>query len=830
MNENKKVNLFGNKGGQGKIPPQAVGLEEAVLGAILIEKECLFVVTGLLKPDDFYHEKHQRIYKSILGLHETGNPIDILTVVQKLRTTGDLEFVGGAFYIHELTSRVNSAANIESHARIISEYSIKRQLISLSNEVIQKCFDESEDAFACKEVLDSRLSKINSGIDGNKIRDTKSLATAVLTQIGNSMKNPSGITGVPSGYQSIDKITGGWQKSDLIIIAARPSMGKAQPLYSKVLTSNGFKLMGELDMGDKIAGADGKFYNLNGIYPQGEKEIFKVVFSDGTYAFACKEHLWYTETRSNRKAGKRGSIKTTEEIMNSLTTGGIDDRLNHSVPYCKPIEFSKKFLTLDPYLLGILLGDGSLGIKKLQFSNPEIDIINKVSDSLVGDKVVCGKDGLNHRIQSQIFGKISNTKRHLELLGLLNLKSDKKFVPYSYLHSTIEDRIQLLRGLCDSDGYVDRSNCTIEISSTSPRLREDIKFLAQSLGGRFTYSKHIGKYRKNGELHICKDYYRMLISFDKEIIPVSSVKHTSKFRARRKPHRKFIKEIIPFGSTQCQCISIDSPDHLYITDDFIVTHNTAFVVCNVLNAAIRYNTPVALFSLEMSAEQLFTRMLTSELDFLDLSTDQLRRGKITMIQYQDINKHIQPLIDSKIFIDDTPGLSLSKFKSKCYELKRKHDIQLIVVDYLQLMTVEGMKSGNREQEISTISRGLKVIAKELNVPVIALSQLSRAVETRGGDKRPQLSDLRESGAIEQDADVIGFLYRAEYYGITEDEAGMPTAGIGELLIKKHRNGALEDIILRFVSRKTKFYDPLDREPTSISDIHNFPDNASGFYF
>lgn len=475
MRENKK-----ELQAHGKIPPQAIGLEEAVLGAILIERESLFIVSGLLKPNDFYHEKHQRIYKAILSLHERGNPIDLLTVVQSLRTTGDLEFVGGAFYIHELTSKVNSAANIESHTRIIAEYSIKRQLISLSNEVIQKCFDESEDAFACKALIDSRLSNINSGIDGNKIRDTKSLATAVLTQIGNSMKNPTGITGVPSGFPSIDKITGGWQKSDLIIIGARPSMGK-----------------------------------------------------------------------------------------------------------------------------------------------------------------------------------------------------------------------------------------------------------------------------------------------------------------------------------------------------------TAFVVCNMLNAAIRHDIPVALFSLEMSAEQLFTRMLTSELDFLDLSTDQLRRGKITMIQYQDINKHIQPLIDSKIFIDDTPGLSLAKFKSKCHELKRKHDVQMIVIDYLQLMTVDGNK-GNREQEVSTISRGLKIIAKELNVPVIALAQLSRNVETRGGDKRPQLSDLRDSGGIEQDADLIAFLYRAEYYGITEDETGAPTAGIGEVLIRKHRNGSLEDIILRFVSRKTKFYDPLDKEPTSIIDIHNFPTDASGF--
>jgi replicative DNA helicase len=476
MNRDSKISQIS---GLGKIPPQALDLEQAVLGAMLIEKDALITVSGILKPENFYHEKHEKIYKSIFDLFSKSTPVDILTVTQDLRSKGELEFVGGAFYITELTTRVNSAANIETHSRIIAEQALKREMIKIASQLEMRCYDDTEDAFEIMDELQTSIAKIESGLDTEGISSMKEVLTTVMTEISHAMNVKDGINGIPSGFPSIDMVTGGWQKGDLIIIAARPAMGK-----------------------------------------------------------------------------------------------------------------------------------------------------------------------------------------------------------------------------------------------------------------------------------------------------------------------------------------------------------TAMAVCCALNSAIRFGKPGAIFSLEMSKEQLVLRMISSELDHLELSTDKLRRGKIDDFQLTEINKGINSLIGSKIFIDSTSALSITRLRSKAFYLKRKYNIEWIIVDYLQLMTANVGK-GNREQEISTISRGLKNLAKDLEIPVIALAQLSRAVEQRGGEKRPTLSDLRESGAIEQDADIVSFLYRPEYYGIPEDNLGNSTKGVGEFIIAKHRNGSLEDIQLLFKAARTKFYDRNENiEPSSISDYSGYR-NTSG---
>jgi len=228
---------------------------------------------------------------------------------------------------------------------------------------------------------------------------------------------------------------------------------------------------------------------------------------------------------------------------------------------------------------------------------------------------------------------------------------------------------------------------------------------------------------------------------------------------------------------------------------------TAFVVSALRNAAVDFNFPVAIFSLEMASIQLVNRLISAE---AELESEKIRKGNIQEFEWQQLVHKTNRLSTAPIFIDDTPALSILELRAKCRRLKAEHDIQLIVVDYLQLM--KGEIGGNREQEIASISRALKGVAKELNVPVIALSQLSRGVETRGGDKRPQLSDLRESGSIEQDADIVMFLYRPEYYKITVDEDGMPTQGMAEAIIAKNRNGSLENVKLKFIGKYTKFTD------------------------
>lgn len=440
----------------GRVPPQAVDLEEAVLGAMLLEQIALSNVIDILKEDVFYKEAHQKIFAAILSLFANSQPVDILTVTQELKKQGNLELVGGAYYVSQLTNRVASAANVEFHARIVLQKFLQRQLIRISSEIIKDCYEDTSDVFDILDRAERELfavSETNLRRSYNKMID---LVEEAVSQIENAARQDGNLSGVPSGFTGIDRITAGWQKSDLIIMAARPGMGK-----------------------------------------------------------------------------------------------------------------------------------------------------------------------------------------------------------------------------------------------------------------------------------------------------------------------------------------------------------TAFVLTMARNIAVNYKRPIAVFSLEMSGVQLVTRLIASE---TELEADKLKRGKLEQYEWQQLHARIANLTDAPLYIDDTPALSIFELRAKCRRLKAQHNIQMVVVDYLQLMTSGTENRGNREQEISNISRSMKSLAKELEIPIIALSQLSRAVETRAGSKRPILSDLRESGAIEQDADMVLFIYRPEYYQFHEDEQGRSTEGLAQIIVAKHRNGSLGDVNLRFISKYARFTD------------------------
>jgi replicative DNA helicase len=444
--------------GTGKRPPQAIDLEEAVLGALMLEKDALITIIDILQPDSFYVEKHARIYEAIRSLFQKSEPVDILTVANQLRSTGELEFAGGAFYITELTSKVNSAANIEAHARIIVEKAIKRELIRISGEVNRDSYEDTADVFELLDRTEQSFFQVSEMNIKKKVSDIRSVLAEAIEELKAKKDMPDGLTGVPSGFTKLDRLTSGWQKSDLIILAARPGMGK-----------------------------------------------------------------------------------------------------------------------------------------------------------------------------------------------------------------------------------------------------------------------------------------------------------------------------------------------------------TAFVVSAARNAAVMFKKGVAIFSLEMSSIQLVNRLISAE---AELESEKIKKGNLAEHEWIQLHQRIVNLDKAPIFIDDTPALSVLELRAKCRRLKAQHDIQMVIIDYLQLMSGDSGagRSGNREQEIAYISRSLKNLAKELSIPVIALSQLSRDVEKRGGDKRPQLSDLRESGSIEQDADMVIFLYRPEYYGITEDDNNQPIHGVGEVIIAKHRNGSQDTVCLKFEGKYTKFLD------------------------
>lgn len=439
-----------------RMQPQAIDLEEAVLGAVMIDKEAVITVLEIVKPDFFYLDQHKEILQAISQLFANSQPVDIMTVTEQLRKNGQLDFVGGPVYITRLASRVGSSANVEYHARIIAEKYIKRELISISSKIIENSFDDTIDTF---ELLNDAESKLFGVSEKNIKRGYEGIDAVIkkaFQQIDQLANNKDGLSGVPSDYEDLDEMTAGWQKGNLIILAARPGMGK-----------------------------------------------------------------------------------------------------------------------------------------------------------------------------------------------------------------------------------------------------------------------------------------------------------------------------------------------------------TSFALSLIRNAAVKYNKPVAIFSLEMSNIELVNRLIMSE---ANISGEALKKGNLSEQEIASLPGKLSALEQAPIYIDDTAGLTIYEFRAKARKLKMQHQIQMIIIDYLQLMTagIDSKGPGNREQEISTISRTLKAIAKELDIPIIALSQLSRSVETRAGDKRPQLSDLRESGAIEQDADMVMFIFRPEYYGIDSDENGNSTQGLAEIIIAKHRSGSTGTAKLRFIPAQTRF--------------------------
>ncbi len=441
----------------GKPKPNASDLEEAVLGAMMLEKNAYTSVLEILKPEAFFKLENRIIYNVCKDLFEQGDPIDILTVTNELRKRGELDSVGGAYYITQLTNRVSSAANVEFHARVIAEKHIQRELIRIGDEIRTEANEESADALGLLDTAQQKIFEVSEGTISRDVEKIDDVLKKALKNLESIKEHENTLTGIPSGFVELDRETSGWQKSDLIIIAARPGMGK-----------------------------------------------------------------------------------------------------------------------------------------------------------------------------------------------------------------------------------------------------------------------------------------------------------------------------------------------------------TAFALTVARNASVEFGKSIAVFSLEMSSEQLVGRLISGETEII---SQKMRNGDLTDQEWERLNTKITKLADAKMFIDDTPGISVFELKAKCRRLKAQQDIDMIIIDYLQLMRGEESKGqGNREQEIGYISRSLKGLAKELQIPVIALAQLSRAVEVRGGTKKPMLSDLRESGSIEQDADMVMFLYRPEYYQLTEFEDGMPTQGLAEIMLAKHRHGAVRDFRVRFQGEFAKFAD------------------------
>ena len=787
-------------------PPQSLDAEQAVLGSILKDEEAMAVTIGVLDADShFYFPKHQMIFRACLSLYEKSEPCDITTVANYLQGAGQLEKIGGRVYLVELVEAVASTSNVEHYAQIVLDKSLMRRLIDTSNEISRTAYDGEMDV---RELLDTAEGSIFS-IAGSRMDQghisLRKLIPDTITEIDLIQSGGNWVDSVPSGFEEIDAITQGFRKGNFIVIAARPSMGKAQPLTAKILTPKGWSIMGRLSVGSKVIGSDGLGHRVTAIYPQGLKKIYRITFSDGGSTECCGEHLWFTQTRAERRKGCKGSVKSIETIKDTISRETTRFVPNHNIPVVAPIEFGElKPLRLHPYLMGLLLGDGDFA-GNVRITKPEADVLTAFESHLPsGDTVTATEIGL--RVRRKVKCSLpSETKKQLEGYGLSGCDSYSKFIPCDYLHASIPDRISLLRGLCDTDGHVTESGQLVEFCSSSRQLAEDFRLLARSLGGIVSLREKQPTFSYLGEKRNGATAYRIYASFPNGLCPVSSEKHLAAWKGGVPRYFRSISSIESAGEAECQCILIDSPDHLYVTDDFILTHNTALAlnIADMMTDTNKEKRTILVFSIEMSKEEVAMRMLCSR---AKVSQAKLRRGKLSNAEIDAITHAGNHFAQTEIIIDDSATLSPLQMRAKARRIKAQYpNLSMIIVDYIQMMHGTH-RVENRQQEITVISRSLKTLAKELELPVIACSQLSRNVENRP-DRRPQLADLRESGAIEQDADVVMFVYRPEYY-LSEDERNLPKnfdkIGVAEIIVAKQRNGPTGTAKLTFLKEFALF--------------------------
>src|SRR5882724_5091936 len=739
-----------------RIPPHNLDAERAVLGAVLLEgREALPRVVEVLRASDFYTEAHRAMYQAMLTLFDRGAPVDSLTLSEELRRNDQLQFVGGPAAIALLMEEASIAPHLGSYTAIVRDMAVLRELIQTSAHIIGQAFDAKEDVQTLVDDAEKRIfSLAERRLEGSALPVGKILKNT-FEYIERLYERKEHVTGVATGFEKLDLETSGFQPSDFIIIAGRPSMGKAQPLDARVKTATGWKAMGELRLGDALASVDGRESLVRGVFPQGARQVYRVTFSDGRSTECCAEHLW----RVHHRAWPEPRVLTTEQVTALLAR----KHYRHSLWVDTPSgdDGHSVSLPVDPWLLGALLGAGELSGAALRFWTSDPEVVARVAERADGQAA-------------------STVIAALRRFRLWDIASAQRFVPDIYMDARRGARVDLLRGLLDTAGVVEARG-TVRVSASSGRLARGVAALVRSLGGWCSVRR-----RSTRESYVCTIDY----AEPKELVTLSS--KLVRTLAPRRPRRPMFVSIEPTRVTETQCIAVTHPSALYITDDHVVTHNTAFALNIVQHVGVNLRGTALVLSLEMSAQQLVQRMLCSE---AKVDSQAVRTGFLSSSDWHRLTAAAGRLSEAKFFIDDSPSLTVLEARAKARRMKAEHGLDLLVIDYLQLM------------------RGRAALAKELNIPVVALSQLSRAVEARAQrDFRPQLSDLRESGALEQDSDVILFLYRARVY---REDVPPEEENIAEVIIGKQRNGPTGTVKVVFLPQYARFENAADlhRQPS-----------------
>jgi replicative DNA helicase len=775
--------------------PRSPEAERAVLGGLMLAPEQVPAIADRLVPEDFHRVAHQRLYRLMLDMSAAGRPPDMLGVTAELMRLDRAEEAGGIAYVSGLPDNVPSTENLDHYADIVRERALSRRLVEIAERARDAALGGSGTPAEQIEATQAALDALGAAQPSEGWRYVADLLDEEVIRIQAAAERRGQMSGLPTGLAELDRILCGLQPGNLIVLGARPGCGKAQPLTAKILTPTGWTTMGALKVGDLVIGSNGQPTRVLGVYPQGVRPVFKVRMTDGVETLCCDEHLWATQTRLELRRGDPPSVKSLAEIRASLRWEN-GSRFNHRVATVEPVAFAPHGDTpIHPYLLGLILGDGSLSARVL-LHNPEPDLWAAV-ERLVpeGDTVKVMPGGVGCRINmARKAPGGTKTWRSIQQLGLAWCDSFTKFIPPAYLRGSIETRIALLQGLCDTDGSVDEKRGSVEYSTSSHQLARDVRELVWSLGGTATDTIRHTFYTYKGQRLPGAPSHRLMLTLPPHIVPVASVKNRAKWRDT--PHAtryRSFDTVEPAGEAECQCIMVEAANHQYVTDDFIVTHNTSLAINAIARTAATVGA-VGVFSLEMSRGEIVTRLLCCE---ARVDSSRIRRGTLTGEDWDALMPAAERLAHLPILIDDTPGLTPSQIRARVLKLKAlRPDLGLVVVDYLGLIGGHGTD----QEKAGAAAVALKSLAKELQIPVVALAQLNRGVESRP-DKRPVASDLRDSGKVEQTADVIVLIFRDEYYNRESTRKGE-----ADLLIVKHRNGGVGDVAVAFEAEFTRFGD------------------------
>ncbi|MFL6229343.1 MAG: replicative DNA helicase [Pyrinomonadaceae bacterium] len=849
--------------------PHSADAERAILGAIILDNALVNQSIELLRPDDFYVRAHQHVFRAMISMSERGAEINPILLGEELRREGVLEQVGGITFISELTYGLPHFTNVAAYAKVVKDKSLMRQLVKVSNKITSEALEEEDEAQIILDHAEQMIFALADERTRQGFSHVKPVADAILEKVQEMGGRGSVLTGLTTGFTEMDAMTSGLQPSDLIIVAARPSMGKCLAAETEILLADGSiatieEIYRRRDGRLLTLGDDFKFRGTapSAFVDDGLKPVFRVTTRLGRTVETTLSHPFLTldgwQHLYRLKAGDRVAVPR------SLGVFGAGEMRE-----------------CEAKLLAYLLGDGCLT------STSPVFTVGKPALCADFEAAVADFGGVETRAansaQRTFSLRVRKSKTHpgrtnpltawLRDLGVYGCDSHAKFVPAQVFTLRRELLALFVNRLFATDGWATvlaSGQSQLGFASASERLARQVQHLLLRFGVVASLRRRSIKYRDgrrtawqlditdrlsietfiaeigiHGKEEALAAVRRALshrkYQTNRDLIPVNvwqriaDAKGAESWsslaqRAGLKSHTNIhvgkrslsrgrllsiadalgsvelsrlatsevywdeIVSIEPAGTKQVYDLTIPET-HNFVANDICV-HNTSFCLTLAQNAALQSGAVVGVFSLEMSKESLVMRMLCSE---GHVDAHRFRNGFLSREEWGRMAGALGRLAETRIYIDDTPGISVLEMRAKARRLAAEQKrLDLIIVDYLQLMSGSSRRVESRQQEVSQISRELKGLAKELNVPLVALSQLSRAPEART-DHRPQLADLRESGAIEQDADVVAFIYREEQYNRTEENAGL-----AEIILAKQRNGPTGTVKLAFLKEFTRF--------------------------